>query len=122
MANDQPGDIAAAIREKVRAGEFEFSQHATGQTIVRGIRVQEVREAMAVCEIIEDYPDDKYGPSCLMLGFTTAKEAATRPLQLSIEADHQAHYPVRTRSVQMAGFQGKEAGRWLTPRDGMRLW
>ena len=56
MANDQPGEIAAAIREKVRAGMFEFSEHATDQTIVRGIRVQEVRKAMAACEIIEDYP------------------------------------------------------------------
>ncbi|MBC7817642.1 MAG: DUF4258 domain-containing protein [Planctomycetaceae bacterium] len=23
-------------------------------------------------EVIEDYPNDKYGPSCLVLGFTTA--------------------------------------------------
>ena len=52
MANDQTEDIAAAIREKVQAGMFEFSEHATDQTIVRGIRVQEVREAMAACEII----------------------------------------------------------------------
>lgn len=76
MANDQPGDITTAIREKVRAGMFEFSQHATDQTIIRGIGVQEVRDAMSACEIIEDYPDDKYGPSCLVLGFTTAR----RPL------------------------------------------
>ena len=58
MANDHPGDLVVAIREKVAAGMFEFSEHAMDQTIVRGIRVQEVREAMAACEIIEDYPDD----------------------------------------------------------------
>ena len=64
---------------------LELSEHATDQTIVRGIRVQEVREAMAACEIIEDYSDDKYGPSCLVLGFTTAK----RPL------DVHCNYPSR---------------------------
>ena len=48
MANDQPGDIVAAIREKVGAGMFEFSEHATDQSILRGIRVQEVREAMRI--------------------------------------------------------------------------
>jgi len=37
-------------------------------------------------EIIEDYPDDKYGPSCLILGFTNAG----RPLHL------QCSYPSRT--------------------------
>lgn len=30
------------------------------------------REAVAHGNIIEDYPDDKYGPSCLILGFTLA--------------------------------------------------
>jgi hypothetical protein len=37
------------------------------------------------CEIIEDYPDDKYGPSCLILGFTKAG----RPFHL------QCSYPSR---------------------------
>lgn len=27
------------------------------------------------CEVIEDYPGDKYGPSCLILGFTKAGRA-----------------------------------------------
>jgi hypothetical protein len=36
-------------------------------------------------EIIEDYPDDKYGPSCLILGFTRGG----RPLHI------QCSYPSR---------------------------
>jgi len=36
-------------------------------------------------EIIEDYPDDKYGPSCLILGFTRRG----RPLHV------QCSYPSR---------------------------
>lgn len=63
------------IRAKIRAGQFEFSKHAVDQSILRGISVQEVREAIANGEVIEDYPEDKYGPTCLILGFTQAGRA-----------------------------------------------
>jgi len=58
------------IRRKVAEGQFEFSKHAVDQSILRKIRVQEIREAIATGQIIEDYPDDKYGPSCLIYGST----------------------------------------------------
>jgi hypothetical protein len=45
-----------AIRDKISSGDFEFSQHAVDQSILRGISVQELREAIAVGEVIEDYP------------------------------------------------------------------
>ena len=102
MGKYQPGDITAAIREKVRAEMFEFSQHATDQTIIRGITVQEVRDAMAGCEIIEDYPDDKYGPSCLVLGFTTGN----RPLYVHCS------YPSRP-IIKVITLYEPAASRWL---------
>ena len=58
------------IRQKVMQGQFEFSKHAVDQTIIRRIGVGEIREAIDTCEIIEEYPNDKYGPSCLLLGLT----------------------------------------------------
>ena len=61
-----------AIRVKVGSGDFEYSQHAVDQTTLRRITVRELRDAIANGEVIEDYPNDKYGPSCLVLGFTTA--------------------------------------------------
>jgi hypothetical protein len=60
--------VIEEIREKISARLFEFSKHAVDQSIVRRITVQEIREAIAGGEIIEDYPDDKYGPSCLIFG------------------------------------------------------
>lgn len=67
------------IRKKISTNEFEFSKHAVDQSIIRRISVQEVREAvMRNSELIEDYPDDKYGPSCLILGFTEGN----RPLHI----------------------------------------
>jgi hypothetical protein len=58
------------IRQKISESLFEFSKHAVDQLILRGIRVKEIREAISSGEIIEDYPDDKYSPSCLVSGFT----------------------------------------------------
>lgn len=59
------------IREKINKDEFEFFKHAVDQSIIRRITVQEVRDAILLdSELIEDYPDDKYGPSCLIPGFT----------------------------------------------------
>src|SRR5690348_2263774 len=72
------------IRAKVAAGAFEFSRHATDQSILRQITVQEVREAIENAEIIEEYPDDKYAPSCLILGFTSSGRA------LHIQCSHPA--------------------------------
>ncbi|MBE9185038.1 DUF4258 domain-containing protein [Microcoleus sp. LEGE 07076] len=73
------------IRNKIVQSQFEFSQHALNQSIVRQIGVQELRDAISSGEVIEDYPDDKYGPSCLILGFTLA----ARPLHI------QCSYPSR---------------------------
>jgi hypothetical protein len=73
------------IRAKIAQNQFEFSQHAVDQSITRRIRLQDLREAIAGGEVIEDYPEDKYGPSCLVLGFTRAK----RPLHV------QCSYPSR---------------------------
>jgi Domain of unknown function (DUF4258) len=71
--------IIEDICDKIARGQFEFSQHAVDQSIIRHISVQELREAIAVGEVIEDYPDDKYGPSCLVFGLTLAR----RPLHIN---------------------------------------
>ncbi len=59
-----------AIRSKVADDLFEFSKHAVDQSILRNISLDEFRESIANAIVIEDYPNDKYGPSCLVLGFT----------------------------------------------------
>ena len=57
------------IKEKILARQYEFTKHAVDQSIIRDISVVELEEAVTVAsEVTEDYPDDKYGPSCLILG------------------------------------------------------
>ncbi len=60
------------FRDKFKLNLFEFTRHAVDQSIVRYISVQEVKEAVTSekSTIIEDYPNDKYGPSCIVFGYT----------------------------------------------------
>jgi hypothetical protein len=61
------------IRAKVKRRQYEFSKHAVDQSIIRDISVAEMEDAVAGrSEVIEDYPDDKYGSSCLIFGYTKA--------------------------------------------------
>ena len=68
------------IRRQLASGEFEFSRHAFKRAVERNISELEIRQAGAKATIIEDYPDDKYSPSCLLLGFTETE----RPLHLQV--------------------------------------
>lgn len=63
------------IQKQLQAGSFEFTRHAFKRVVERNISEQEIREAGAVAEVIEDYPDNKYSPSSLVLGFTRENRA-----------------------------------------------
>jgi len=64
------------IRVKVTRRQYEFSRHALDRVIRRAIHVAEVEQAFRNdSEIIEDYPEDKYGPSLLVLGMTDGGRA-----------------------------------------------
>lgn len=94
--------ILDQIRAKIEAGAFEFSKHAVDQTILRRISIDDVRRVITFGEIIEDYPDDKYGPSCLIFGRT----AAARPLHI------QCSYPSRT-VIKIITVYEPEPARWI---------
>ncbi len=65
----------AEIQAEVTRGNYRFSAHARRQMSQRRISVGEVEAAVRAGEVIEDYPEDKYRPSCLVLGFTDAGRA-----------------------------------------------
>jgi len=90
------------LRNKIAEGQFEFSQHAVDQSIIRHISVQEIREAFANGAVIEDCPNDKYGPSCLVSGFTLAG----RPIHV------QCSYPSRPL-VKIITVYEPDPGLWI---------
>ena len=60
----------ALIRDKVLKGNYSWRQHAIERSIEREIADADVAKAILGGEIIEEYPEDKYGPSCLIFGRT----------------------------------------------------
>lgn len=68
------------IRLQLSSGSFEFSLHALRRVTERDISNAEIRQAGLQATIIEDYPDDKYAPSCLLLGFAETG----RPLHIHV--------------------------------------
>lgn len=78
--------MISELQAKFAQGRFEYSGHALQQGISRNITLDEVIEAIANGEVLEDYPNDKYGPSCLILGFAlTGRPCIYNAL---IPADH----------------------------------
>ena len=90
------------IRKKIKTGLFEFSKHAVDQSIIRRISVQDVCDVINNGTIIEDYPDDKYGPSCLIFGMT----AERRPIHI------QCSYPSRP-IVKIITLYEPNPTRWV---------
>jgi len=66
------------IREKGRAGRYIVSFTHTEKVRLRKIEAEEIEEAIYEGTIIEPYPDDPRGASCLILGFVSGD----RPLHV----------------------------------------
>jgi hypothetical protein len=60
------------VKAEITTGNYRFSDHAVKRMIRRSIDRMEVEEAVLTGEIIEEYPDDKYSPSCLIYGVSKA--------------------------------------------------
>lgn len=87
MRDQREGDeerLLIDIQHQFVRGEWVYTKHAVDRAIERGIWSYEVDEAIRTGEIIEDYPNDKYRPSCLILGWTKKR----RPLHLQVSYAH----------------------------------
>ena len=70
------------IRDNIKERQYRFSDHAVKRMIKRSISRQEIETVIDEGEIIEEYPDDKYSPSCLVCGKT--KAGRTLHIQVSL--------------------------------------
>jgi len=92
------------IQEIAQQQHLFFTEHAVRQMAKRNITDLEVQEIILAGKIIEDYPDDKYSPSCLIFGVTQAG----RPLHVQCSA------PPRVRVI--TAYQPDPA-RWINLRE-----
>ena len=63
----RPPDPVAFIRDRVRAGEVVWTYHVTMRLRGRFIPRTAILDAVESYELLEDYPEDKYLPSYLIL-------------------------------------------------------
>jgi hypothetical protein len=68
------------VRRQLVNSEFDLTLHVVRRLVQREVSVPEIRQAGASARVIEEYPDDKYSPSCLLLGFTSEG----RPLHILV--------------------------------------
>lgn len=57
------------IKKKIKEENYEFSAHAEEERQADKLMVHDVEKSLLEGEILEDYPDDPRGESCLVLGF-----------------------------------------------------
>jgi hypothetical protein len=89
------------IRSQLLAGEFDYSEHALARAIERDIGDAQIREAGARALLVEEYPDDKYGPTWLLLGFTSLG----RPFHMQVSV-------MDTPLVRLVTIYEPAPGRW----------
>ncbi|MCP4398850.1 MAG: DUF4258 domain-containing protein [bacterium] len=58
------------IHAKIRANDYVYSHHAEIERVADGLTFIQIEEALLDGEILEDYPDDGRGESCLVIGFS----------------------------------------------------
>jgi len=67
-------EIIERLQDRVREGKYRLTSHAETEREADQITRQEIEEAVLseVCALLENYPTDPRGQSCLILGFTRA--------------------------------------------------
>ncbi len=58
------------IRQHIKKGRYRFTIHAVERCVERRISPNETKDVILSGELIENYPEDKYGPNCLICGTT----------------------------------------------------
>jgi len=91
------------IKQAFKRGEFKFSLHGAQEAYEENILPLEIKEAIEEGEILEDYPEYRRGPCCLIYGRT--KAGRDLHVVCSVGA------PVVITTV----YEPKEP-RWITPR------
>jgi hypothetical protein len=69
------------IRVEITNQSYEISLHADDERIAEGLTIIQLEFALSNCQILEQYPDDPRGESCLGLGFTPERN----PVHVSVE-------------------------------------
>lgn len=60
------------IKKCVADSNYYFSKHGDQERMDDDLTITDIEEALLCGRILEDYPDDKRGKSCLVVGFSNS--------------------------------------------------
>lgn len=63
-------EIVEFIKNKVKSNLYQAKLHAIERMNERGIMPEDIKTALLASRLIENYPDDRRGHSCLIWGKT----------------------------------------------------
>ena len=65
-----PEEVRGRIRSQAARGDIRITQHAQQEMTEEGIALDELIQALAAGEILENYPEHRRGACCLVHGRT----------------------------------------------------
>lgn len=63
-----------SIKDKIKTGAYDLSEHAHKERQEEQITISEIEQTIAEGGILEQYPNDPRGESCLVVGKVTKQE------------------------------------------------
>ena len=63
------------IRAEIEQQSYEISLHADEERLADGLTISDLELVLSHCAIIEQYPDDPRGQSCLVFGLTPEEKS-----------------------------------------------
>ena len=97
-------DVLDKIRNQVRDGQYRISDHAHREMLNDGFLLQDLVEGVLSGEVLEDYPEHRRGPCCLLNGTT----AGNRPIHIVCTTS----LPV---AIMITVYEPKPP-KWVNPR------
>ncbi|MBM3131023.1 MAG: DUF4258 domain-containing protein [Chloroflexi bacterium] len=99
-------DFLQQIRERVTRKQYQISAHAETEREAEGITISEIVETVLTGEILEDYPEDQRGHSCLILGFTKSERAI-----------HSVRTIIPDNRARLITVYLPQRPKWIAPTD-----
>lgn len=98
------------IQQHVCNGNYEFSLHAQQERLEENLDITEIEAAVVgSAEVLEEYPDDPRGESCLVLGF-----AGSRPMHIVLGWAKRKRD--RSRILRVITVYIPSLPKWVNPR------
>jgi hypothetical protein len=63
-------EVVDRIRKQIASGDFRLTAHAQQEMVDESIWLDDLISALCAPELLENYPEDRRGPSCLVLGYS----------------------------------------------------